>query len=128
MKKLINTFVTAGILLIVLLSSCTLNNNKLIATTDFEQKSEKVFMGSRDVDYYRRMAHKYVSDGEYSVAVVNLKRAIDMNPSDDVLYNELASLYLSLGKKKLARRYLLRTLKLNPRNVQARALIDQHKL
>lgn len=89
---------------------------------DLRNRGEKIYFHEM---YLSRIAYVWMKMGKYSEAIEVLKLGIEALPKAFNLYDSLGEAYLRVGDKKNAAENLKRSLELNPKNGNARKMLEQ---
>lgn len=100
MKKSVLVFIAAIMTIAFALSSCA---PKSASVTD-RQKAQSI----------RELGEAYLAEGNYTMALRELRRAKEINPDDPFLHNSLGLTYMARGRHETALSHFKEAVALNP--------------
>ncbi len=97
------------LLAVLFLSACQIQQIR-------EDSSELQSLEKSPADVYTSLGVEYMNRGVYEVALDNLKKALQVDPSSSNAHNVIAVLYDRLGELVLAGKHYQKAIQLTPRN------------
>lgn len=84
--------------------------------TTIKPEVEEVYLEQREKEkeVYLQKAESYIHEGEYREAVLFLKKAIEVSPTDASLYYKLGKVYSKLQEDELAVKAYVKAIQLDP--------------